>query len=88
MKINSIKTLGTLTQHCKKLLFNEEGQIEKLEKLARKYKKKVVIAQKSEDLLLINSGYKTSAIRISELNEMNSIYSKIVANLYENSVKK
>ncbi len=85
MKINNIKLIGSVSTNNQKLIFSNESQTKKLEKIARKYKKTILIAQKGEDLLLVNSGFKTAAIRISEMNDLNSIYSSIVANLYENS---
>jgi hypothetical protein len=83
MKIPQIKIIGELTPNCRKLLYNNSSK-DKLEKVAYNYRKELTIAQKGEDLLLINSGAKTSCLRISETKNSEDFFTRIITNLFEN----
>lgn len=83
MGISQIKIIGELTPNCRNLLYNKSSK-GRLEKVAYNYQKKLTLAQKGEDLLLINSGSKTSCLRISETKDSEDFFTKIITNLFEN----
>lgn len=83
MKINSINLIGEFSPKNRAIISRDQQQLENINKIAKKYKKEVKIAQKNKVLFLINSGAWTTSVNISELDKK-SIYEVIISNLYKN----